>query len=154
MNTPRKILNIVGLVFFTIVFIFVGIAVWTQNQSMEYGETAVPYIKKIVPEISTWKPEILREHMLEDLSNDISLEELSRMTKFLSKVGALRSMSEPMFHSVETSAGINNESIKLVSYQVLAQYENGEAMIHVTLIDKGDFFKVYAFNLDSDALLD
>ena len=57
---PKTIIIFIATWFVAIIIIFSGAAIYSNYQGKQYAETAVPYLQKIIPELSQWDPEIVK----------------------------------------------------------------------------------------------
>jgi hypothetical protein len=149
---PKKLFIMLALWLLTIICVIVGVNLYEQHQGEVYSETAVPYIKRIIPEVSKWDPEIIRKLMAAEVLETIPEDRFVRAMIWFSDLGALKSMEEPEFKKVfseqETEIGVQT----IVEYNVEAVYENGEALISIKLLDRGGSYDIYRFNLSSSVL--
>lgn len=130
----------------------VGVKVYKQHQISKYAVEAVPYVKKVVPEISQWNPDTIRGLMTEQTLATLSPEKFSRIIEIFSQMGELQSMEEPVFvqtDSLPTAGGGNQTQVR---YTVKARYRKGDAILTLNLADEPDGFKVAYFNLSSAVL--
>jgi hypothetical protein len=63
-------------------------------------------------------------------------------------------MEEPQFTQVYAGTTAEDGGNTYVTYTVLASYENGDAVLTIQLLDLGESFAIYQFNVNSIALLD
>ena len=124
-----------------------GFNYYSGQKESQYLTTAVPYVKMVIPELSKWDPVVARKYMSAEFMQKTSAENFSRIIKALSKVGVLQEVGEPNFE--EIYAG---ESQTIVSYTVKVRYDTGDAKITLGLLDQEGEFKVYRFNVESEAL--
>ena len=147
-----KIIKWIGLVVLLLIIVIAGLAIWSSYKSTAYENTAVPYIKKVIPEISKWNAELMKTYMASETLKDVTTEDFSKMVNIFSKMGKLISIEEPVFKNTSYFNTVRNGSVAQVTYTVLGKYENGDAKITITLNEQGKTFKIYRFNLDSMAL--
>ena len=150
----KKILKWVGIFLLGLVVLFVLLAAYTGYKQSEYSETAVPYIKKVIPIISEWNPEKSKPLFVPSTFDNVSDEDFSKLFKWFSKLGALKSIDEPQFSRVTSSTTVREGAHTIITYGVLAHYENGDAQISIRLLDLGNSFEIYHFNLNSQALIE
>ena len=150
----KRGLKWIGIFVAGLVILFVLVAVYTGYISAQYRETAVPYIEQVIPIISEWNADKARPHFTSQTFENTSEEDFQKLFHWLSKMGELLSLGEPAFSNVTSSAMLNEGSMTIVTYTVPAVYEYGEAMITIRLVDLGDSFEIYYFNLNSTALMD
>ena len=148
----KKILIILAAVLTAVTFVLSSITIYTWYQSSKYEETAIPYVKMVVPEISEWNPDTIIELMPEESLKKTPKEDIVKIVDYLSRLGALLKIEEPEFSKVFTGATVDGVQNTLVSYTVDAEYESGEAVVTINLLDQGDSFKVYNFHFNSLAL--
>lgn len=128
-----------------------GIKIYMNHKSSQYRGTAVPYLKKVVPEISKWDTEIIKEYMPPESLKGTSEERVSKIVESLSRLGDLKKFEEPDFagETIIASSGIEK---KIVAYEIDAEYEKGDAVITIGLIDRGHSFQINNFNINSPVL--
>lgn len=73
------------------------------------------------------------------------------MTRF-SRLGALQSMDEPKFDEVHQDLQTDIGKQTIVVYDIHAKYENGDAIINLKLLDKGESLEIYRFGFSSEIL--
>ena len=150
----KKILKWIGIFLFGFIVLFALLAAYMAYKQSEYNETALPYIKKVIPIISEWNPEKSRPLFVASTFDNVSDEDYSKLFNWFSKLGVLNSMDEPEFLKVTSGATVLEGASTIVSYGVLAHYENGDAQITISLLDLGSSFEIYHFNLKSKALIE
>jgi hypothetical protein len=147
----KKILIGIVIVIFVIVGLFASIGGWAYYKSSSYEKTAVPFIEKVIPELSMWDIYTFREYLSQEFIDETSDEDLNKIIGFMSKMGDFYSMDAPKFVHVNTTMG--NESVTLITYSVSGYYENGDANITIILREIVGGFEVYKFHIDSPALM-
>ncbi len=138
---------------FVFVFGISGFFIYRGIQSSHYEGTAVPYIRQVLPQISTWNPEMMKEYMVPEVLETVSADNLTNLMKGLAKLGELQSIGEPSFQSKSTGGVVDSTQQPVVTYTVKAQYSTGEATVTISLLDKGESYQVYHFNFQSRALV-
>ncbi|MDH3453957.1 MAG: hypothetical protein OEL80_02345 [Desulfuromonadales bacterium] len=136
----------------TIIAVFAGSILYNQYQSTEYDAMAGPYIRKIIPEISKWDPATTRALMAPEVSATMPEEDFTRALALFSKLGVLQSMAEPKFDQVHQDLQTDIGKQTIVVYDIEAKYENGDAVINLKLLDKGDALQIYRFGVSSEIL--
>lgn len=142
----KKVLVILGLVLLAAIIIISSNKIYTYYKSSQYQDTAVPYIKMVVPEISKWDPETIKGYMPPESLKNTPEEKIIKIVNYLSRLGVLKSMEEPIFSHV-----VPGETT-IVTYKIDAEYEKGAAVITISLLSRGDLFQVYKFDINSMAL--
>lgn len=147
----KKIFKGLGIAILVIVVLFAGIFIWATVISSKYNETAIPYIENVMPELSKWDIEIAKQYMAPEVLESVSDEKFSKLMKFLSKIGSLKSIEEPQFQKASSSASTSTGTLTTVLYTFTAHYENGDATITLKLKPVDDGYQVYYFNVNSMA---
>ncbi len=132
--------------------ILVGFHYLSVQKESQYSTTAVPYIKMVIPELSKWDPEIARKYLSADFLKKIPAANFEHTIKALSKIGSLQTMEEPIFEEVYSGDTPDGEKETIISYTVNAKYSTVEAIITMTLLDRGGVMNVYRLNVQSEAL--
>ena len=148
----KKVLMVFGGIFLVIVLAFAGMGLFAWYKSSQYDDTAVPYIKATIPEISTWNTELIKGYMAPQVLDETTDENFEKIINYLSKLGALITLGEPSFTRIHTGANIESGKQTIVTYTIDAVYENGDAVITMSLLDRGNSFQVYKFHINSMAL--
>lgn len=147
----KKIFVIFGVVIFFAVSVFAIVQIYKRYKSAQYEETAVPYVKMVVPEISKWDPEIIKKYMPAESLEGTTEERMIKIVDYLSRLGELKNMEEPRFSSV-TVRTIPGGEKTVVTYTVDAEYKIGDAVMTIGLLDKEGSFTVHNFHINSEAL--
>jgi len=150
----KKVLKWLGIALLGLIALFALLAVYTGYKQSEYNETAVPYIKKVIPKISEWDSDEIKPLFVPSTFDNVSDEDFAKLFKWFSKLGSLKSIDEPQFTQVHSGATVKEGANTIVTYTVLAHYENGDAHISIRLLDLGGSFEIYHFNLNSKALIE
>ncbi len=149
----KKILIGIGVVVLVIVLAIVAAGAWVFHARSAYAETAVPYIKKAVPALTSWDPAQLKLYMDPDVLKTMPDDKVQKLEAWLSTLGHLKGMDEPVFVNVWSGAYTGTGAMKLVTYTVHAHFDAGDGDIFIRLRDRDGGFTVYTFNVNSDALL-
>lgn len=129
-----------------------GVFYYKQYQADKYAATAVPYIKQVVPQISSWDPEVIRSLMSEDSLRNLAPGKFERIIEIFSQMGELQSMDEPVYKQSDSIPLADGDSRPLVRYEVKARYHKGDAVLTINLVEIDGAFKVSHFNLGSEVL--
>ena len=121
-------------------------------QSSQYDGTIIPYIQEVLPEISTWDPEIVKQYLAPEVLKTVTDENLEKIMGALAQIGELQSIGEVKFKKKATGGAGDLVQLPVITYTVMAQYSTGEAIVTLSLLDKGDSYDVYHFNFESKAL--
>lgn len=150
----KKILKVLGIIFLVIVILIASLFAYTYLKSSEYNEEALPYIEKVIPELSTWNTKILKKYSAPEALANIKDEEFEKLMRWFSKLGNLKSIEKPKFVNFSNYSSLENGQKTILSYTILAHYENGDALIEMSLLEVENGFQVYRFHLNSSALID
>jgi hypothetical protein len=142
----KKVFSLACFIVVAAVLIFSGIKFYQHKLVSQYENTAVPYVKMVVPEISKWDSEIIKKYMTADSLSRITQEKMDKILVSLSKLGRLKNMKEPVFSSKDFTSGVKKI---LITYNIDVEYENGEAVFSIGLIDEGNDFLVQNFNVNT-----
>ncbi|MBE0575426.1 MAG: hypothetical protein IH613_05960 [Desulfuromonadales bacterium] len=71
-----------------------------------------------------------------------------------SRLGALQSMEDPKFAQIHQNLQTDIGNLTIVVYNINAKYENGDAVISLKLLDKGETFEIYRFDFSSAILVE
>jgi predicted P-loop ATPase/GTPase len=148
----KKVLLVLGFALVVAVGVFSGIKAFKHYKSDQYAATAVPYIKRVVPEISRWNPEVTKRYMLPESLGKTPDDKIDKIVRSLSRLGALVHMDEPQFSSEDSSVVIAGSPATIVTYDVNLEYEKGSAVMTLGLLARGNDFQVQNFNVQSQAL--
>ena len=152
-STFRRVLNWIGLaVVLTLLGIsLIGFLAWRAES--KYAQSAAPYLEETLPTIVQWDAATIWALYSPEVREFISREDHNNIVHSLARLGGLESLGRPRFLRVATSATARTGSMTIVSYEVPAKFENGEATIFVNLKDEDGEFSIYGFNVNSMALL-
>lgn len=149
----KKILIGVGVVVLLIVLGIGGAVGCIFHARSAYAETAVPYIKMVVPKLTTWDVAQVKLYTDPPELKTISDDKLQKLETWLSSLGHLKSMDEPVFVGVRSGVYTATGALKLVTYTVRGHFDAGDANMTISLRDNDGKFTVYGFFVKSDALL-
>ena len=121
-------------------------------QSSQYDGTVVPYIQEVLPKLSTWDPEIVKQFMAPAVLRTVTDENLTSIMGALAQIGELQSIGEVKFKKKATGGAGDLVQQPVITYTVTAQYSTGETIVTLSLLDKGGSYDVYHFNFESEAL--
>jgi hypothetical protein len=145
----KKILKIIGVLF----LILVAIVSYTSYKYHEYDKTAIPYIKDIIPIFSTWDAEKTKKYWSKTALNATTEEDYIKLFKMYRKLGTLKSIENPqstnIFSGTKKIDGVNT----IITYFVLAHYQNGDAEITLRLLPENEKYKLLSFNINSKAFI-
>lgn len=150
----KKFFMLMAIWFVAIMAVFAGSVLYDQYRSSDYDVIAGPYIQEIIPEISKWDPAITKALMAPEIAVTISEENFTEAMAWFSRLGALQSMQEPKFDQIHQDQQTEIGKQTIVVYDIDAKYENGDAVINLKLLDKGDSLEIYRFDFSSAILME
>ncbi|MCK5913787.1 MAG: hypothetical protein KAG12_07890 [Desulfuromusa sp.] len=121
-------------------------------QSSQYDGTVVPYIEEMLPKLSTWDPVVVKQFMAPAVLKTVTDENLTSIMEALAGIGELQSIGEMKFKKRATGGAGDLVQQPVITYTVKAQYSTGEAIVTISLLDKGNSYDVYHFNFETEAL--
>ena len=116
------------------------------QKSATYDPIAIPFIKEVMPKLSTWDLATHRLYSTNESNEILNDRDLARSLKWLSKLGALESIEKPKL------TGVMNGNF--ITYYFIAHYKNGDAGITIQLEDDNDKFLINQFHVESKALIE
>lgn len=149
----KKILLPLSVVVFTAAAVFFGVQIDKRSKAAKYEETAVPYVKRVVPEISKWDLGVIREYMPPEALEGTTEERMAKIVDYLARLGELETMGEPVFTSVVVRTMPEGEK-RTVNYTVDVEYANGAGVMTIGLLETNGSFQVHNFHVSSEALND
>ncbi|MEA3544122.1 MAG: hypothetical protein U9R69_02755 [Thermodesulfobacteriota bacterium] len=139
-----------------VIFVFVtgfsAFFYYGYYQSSQFDGTIVPYIEEVLPKLSTWDPEIVKQFMAAEVLRTITDENLKNIMGALAQIGELQSIEEVKFKKKATGGAGDLVQQPVVTYTVKAKYSTGDATVIISLLDKGGSYDVFHFNFESEAL--
>ena len=128
--------------------LFTGLYFYTNNQQQNYQAIAEPAAKKILLDISSWQAADMRRYLSPAANQTLSQEQLETLLSQYRPLGRLLSVNELYFSSLMSVFSLLGEP--RVSYTGTATFENGPASLTLTLVEQGNTFLIYNFNLSAD----
>lgn len=126
--------------------------IYNKRQAKAYEETAVPYVRQVLPQISTWNPELLHDYMAPEVVERIPQQRLTALMEGLSQLGTLERVEGIKFKNKTSGELVTAEEQPVITYEVEARYSSGPVEISISVLDQGTSFSVYHFKFYSEAL--
>ncbi len=139
-------------VVFVFVVAFSGYFIYGYMQSAKYDGTAIPYIEKVLPELSSWDVDRVSQCMAPEVLATISPENLVELLKSLSQIGTFQSISEATFKNKAVGANVKYADAPVITYDIETRYSSGPVTVTLSLLDRDGKYQVYYFNFQSQAL--
>ncbi len=148
----KELKKFIMYVIFVFVTGFSAFFYYGYYQSSQYDDSVIPYIQKVLPELSTWDTEIVKQYMAPEVLQTVTTENLQDIMKALAQIGELQSIDKMKFKKKATGRADDLVQQPVITYIVNAHYSTGEATVTLSLLDKGGVYEVYHFNFESEAL--
>lgn len=123
----------------------VGLYFYTQEQKDYYDRVAVPVATNMITEISSWEKAVLLKHLSQEAQETLDERQLNRLLEHYRGFGRLKTASNFQFSTVASALSLLGGS--KINYSADAVFENGPAIINVTLVPVGNSFKIYNFTV-------
>lgn len=147
----KRILKRILLGILLVILFFALVGLWTWKNQSDYESTAVPYLQSVVPQLTTWDPDVVWDHLAEEARSQTNRADNAKIVRYLSGLGALENLGYPQFRQITSTASVREGMRKVIVYQIPAVFEAGEASIDVTILDKDGQFSIYGFKVNTMA---
>jgi hypothetical protein len=152
----KKLLLILGVIFVVLIVCFAGFFGFAAYQGRNLDASSKAYVEANIPPIlSTWSKSELVSRAAPGLLKTIEdkPEQIDRLFKSLSKLGALKSFGDvkgdsAVFYSAQ------NGKVTTANYAASAKFERGDAQINVRLTLVSGEWRLLLLNVNSPALLE
>jgi len=121
-------------------------------QSAKYADTAIPYMEKVLPQISSWDANTVKQYMAPEVLQSVSTTDLENLMAALSKIGQLKSIGKFSFKNKASGDNVQFTDGTVITYEVEAEYSTGTAMVRLRLLERAGSYQVFHFNFQSAAL--
>lgn len=149
----KKFLIMIGGWLILVIGTFAGLHLYKSHQGSQFEAKALPFLDRVIPIISEWDADKTRDLLAPEALAAIPEEKFGTAMSVFSKLGALQNFDAPQFEKLYTDESDGNNPRNFVTYKVDARYTNADAQLQIQLIDRGDTFQVFNFNLSSEYLL-
>ena len=109
-------------------------------------------MEEVLPQISTWDADIVRQYMAPEVLQTVTAENLKNLMAALSKIGELKSISKFSFQNEVSGDNVQFVGGTVITYEVEAEYSSGATVVTIRLLLRDDSYQVYHFNFQSQAL--
>ena len=144
--------KLIAYFIFVIIVTISSYFIYSYMLTSEYADTAIPYMEKVLPQISTWDAEIVKQYMAPEVLANVTDKNLQELMAALSVIGTLESVGEYSFENKVSGDDDQLGAATVITYEIDAQYSSGEAIVTLRLLVRGDSYEVYHFNFQSQAL--
>ncbi|MFT5888658.1 MAG: hypothetical protein ACI9BO_001481 [Zhongshania sp.] len=128
--------------------VFGGLYFYSGSIEDHYKVNAERYLNASLESISSWQTADLKAQLSHATLAQVSDAQLAKLCDEYRHLGRFKSMDEPLFSRLSGAMSIIADAPKL-SYSSNVRFENGSAVMTVTLTLEDDRFKMYNFNLGS-----
>ncbi|MFA7554342.1 MAG: hypothetical protein WCY88_08835 [Spongiibacteraceae bacterium] len=141
MNTAN--LRIITLFF---LILCIGLYFYTNEQKKYYDAVAIPIATNMLNDISLWEKPALKKHLSAEAQQTLNDQQLGTLLDHYRQFGQLQSLEPLQFSQLASALALLGE--KRINYQTEATFSEGRAHINLTLIPKGEQFKIYNFSIN------
>jgi hypothetical protein len=148
-----RFLSWLGIAVLVFVGLFAALFGYTSYKSNALEKTAVPYLRKAIPELARWDLATVKAYMAPEALKDLPDDKLAKVLAWESRLGRLQHMDNPRFVSIYSGADTTHGPYQIVTYTVPVRFDAGDGVVTVRLLVQGEGFKVFLFHVDSMALI-
>jgi hypothetical protein len=125
-------------------------AVWYGIRADRFEDTAVPYLQRAVPALTSWQYARLEPLLSPAARLDFENEKVRAAYRGFERLGKLQSMGKPRYMAdrVDTSSELGE--IQVIDYQVPLQFDSGPAMLEIKLVAAGKTYYIQHFGFHSE----
>ena len=146
----KKILMILGSVFALIILIIGGLILSFNLDQKEFDKTAKPYIENNIGKITTWDYKKFKALLTSDAQEAFETEDGKKTIKFFSKLGKPVEFSDAELQHIQNSTDTDKD---ILIYNINGKFENGEALLTITLNYRENSYLIRHININSNAFL-
>ena len=138
-----KPLNIAVAIFLVL---FTAIYMYTSNQRDKYAQSAIPWLEKNLPAITTWEVEQTWSRLAPEVKQIVDRNELDKIINQYELMGVYQGMEDPEFSRVASAFSIFGSDPK-INYTALLHFTQADAILTITLVQRQGEFMIYNLNL-------
>ena len=124
-------------------------AIWFGVNAKRYDDSALPYLDRILPQVTSWNYAQLQPLLSPQARAEFETEKGQQSFRLFSRVGALQSYEKPQYVANRSSTSEGLGDINLVSYSVLALFDTGPATIKISLASDGEQYYLHHLRINS-----
>lgn len=125
-------------------------ASWFDIKADRYDETAVPYLRTAIPELTSWRYERLEPLLSAEARLDFGNEDVRAAYHGFKRLGELVSMEKPQYLANTSGTSMVHGEIEIVDYQVEIQFASGPATIKLKLVVDDNSYYIHHFGIHSE----
>jgi hypothetical protein len=142
----KTILISLGVLFLVIIALFT----WSKVSSSQFGKEQAPFVETFVIDLSRhWDIADVQGRMTNPFIEETSTPQAQQLLHQFKRLGALKSTQDLKLRAYKS---FNNEQTGLFSFKGI--FENGEAMVNVTIVNKDGAVRVVRFYLKATSMRD
>ena len=126
--------------------ICIGLYFYTDDQKRYYDKVAIPVVKNILVDVSSWQSEPLLKHLSELAKNTINSNQLNAQLQHYQQFGSLVSIGELEFSRAASALSLFGQ--RKINYEPSATFSTGLTKISITLVHEDNSFKIYNLNIN------
>lgn len=140
-----KVLKNILITLGTIFLLFVALAIFLFSSSSEFKERNQGFVENYTKEFSQkWDVKSVSDKSTNGLLASINTPNGKQAISFFSSLGKLKSISDIELANYSSNAGSPDVGV----FTFKAEFENGKALVKVTIHESDDVIKVHGFNID------
>jgi hypothetical protein len=148
----KKTLAIFGSIFICLIVLGAIALTLLIVKSIKLNEDGARYADAVVPTIvSAWSEKALLDRASPEFKKATTIDQLDRLFRWFSTLGGLKSCEPAEGHTLMSTTTKEGKQV-IAQYFVKAAFQNGEAVIKLTLIRHGEHWQIQGFHVDSPEL--
>ncbi len=129
-------------------------ATWFDIKADRYDETAVPYLRAALPDLTSWRYEQLRPLLSPSARLVFENEKVQAAYRGFDRIGGLISMEKPQYLADSSGSSKELGDVEIIDYQVEVQFDSGPATIKIKLVTDGKSYHIDHFGIHSEIFSD
>ncbi|MBU3916334.1 hypothetical protein KKA14_12435 [bacterium] len=153
----KSVLKVLGIIFIFILLLAIGIIIWFSFESAKLEKDISPFINESLNAITMWEYEEFRTYLTSETQQLFSTEKGQKLLKKLSKLGKLKSCSDPELLESKTGyfyeSGFTNYT-NYSKFSVNCDLENHRAKFTLVIVPNKNEFLIEHIHVASDLFLE
>ena len=146
----KGLIKCLGYALFVVIVIFLAVNTWFANNSTFNKNTAEEYLDQVLPVVLSWNKDSILPFLNDHAEKQLSLSKRSDTFDDYSELGKFNSHKGYIFMG-STFEHKGKSTKELVNYSMLGQFENGDALIIITLAVIQDEYAIHQLTILSPA---
>lgn len=118
----------------------------SYQQEISVKTTAIPFLNSAMQNIANWHADTLQQHLSTEAQSNISQTQIEQFITQHQPLGKLQSLDNIEFSRLTSVLSVFSSEGK-IGYSARAYFDNGSAIVTVTLIQRRGSYTLYNFNL-------